>query len=297
MKTITIFTPTYNRAETLYRTYKSLCRQTSKDFEWLIVDDGSLDNTRDIVKTWIAEKKIPIRYIYKQNGGLHTGYNTAIMNIDTELCVCCDSDDFLPNNAIEIILNTWKTKGNINLAGIIGLDFDMATGLPIGGYFPEAERPYHFLEIQEKLNHYGDTKMVLRTSLLKPHVPMPSFQGEKNFNPIYIFMKIPPEFKYIIINENLCNVDYQPSGMSANIFNQFRNSPRSFAEIRKVKLTHPCVSAKRKFIDAAHLVSSAMIAKDLSILVSSPRKWLTLSACPAGFILYLYIMYKSRRHK
>ena len=70
MKTLTVFTPTYNRAHTLTRTYHSLCRQTSKDFEWLIIDDGSTDNTHELIQEFIDEDIIPIRYIYKENGGL-----------------------------------------------------------------------------------------------------------------------------------------------------------------------------------------------------------------------------------
>ena len=67
MKTLTIFTPTYNRAHTLVRTYQSLCHQTCKDFEWLIIDDGSIDNTSDIVKIWITEADFKIKYIYQKN--------------------------------------------------------------------------------------------------------------------------------------------------------------------------------------------------------------------------------------
>ena len=77
MKTLTVFTPAYNRAHTIGRTYESLLRQTCKDFEWLVIDDGSTDNTRELVEGWIKESIIPIRYIYKENGGLYTGYNTA----------------------------------------------------------------------------------------------------------------------------------------------------------------------------------------------------------------------------
>lgn len=101
MKTLTVFTPTYNRAHTLGRTYESLLRQTDQDFEWLVIDDGSTDNTRRLVQGWIAEDKIPIRYIHKENGGLYTGYNTAYANIETELCVCIDSDDYMPDDAVE----------------------------------------------------------------------------------------------------------------------------------------------------------------------------------------------------
>lgn len=296
-KLITVFTPTYNRADTLVRTYESLKRQTSSNFEWLIIDDGSTDNTKELVSDWLDNSSFKIRYIHKENGGLHTGYNVAIQNTHTELCICCDSDDYLPDNAIELITDTWERSGNPTIAGIIGLDFDARTGKPIGGFFPETDKTFHFLEISSKLNHHGDTKMVLRTELLKPHVPMPSFKGEKNFNPIYIFMKVDPALEYIILNENLCNVDYQPTGMSANILYQFRNSPHSFAEIRKVLLAHPRISLSRKFIDAAHLVSSMLLAKDISILKGCPKKWLVALSFPTGLAFFSYIRYKTRKRK
>ena len=103
MKTLTVFTPTYNRAHTLKRLYESLCTQTCDDFEWLVIDDGSTDFTKELIDGFIRQNRLPIRYIYKENGGLHTGYNTAYDNITTELNVCIDSDDFMPEDAVEIL--------------------------------------------------------------------------------------------------------------------------------------------------------------------------------------------------
>ena len=110
-KTLTIFTPAYNRAHTIGRTYESLCRQTSKDFCWLVVDDGSVDNTKELVINWIKENKIPIRYIYQQNQGMHGAHNTAYRNIDTELNTCIDSDDYMPDDAVEKIIAFWNRYG------------------------------------------------------------------------------------------------------------------------------------------------------------------------------------------
>ena len=108
MKTLTVFTPTYNRAHTLPRLYQSLCAQTSDDFEWLVIDDGSTDGTRDLVAQWKEDDVIPIHYIYKENGGLYTGYNVAYLTIETELNVCIDSDDAMPADAVEKIVMIWK---------------------------------------------------------------------------------------------------------------------------------------------------------------------------------------------
>lgn len=295
MSAITVFTPTYNRAHTIGRTYESLCRQSCRDFEWLVVDDGSTDGTSELVKGWIAEKRIPLRYIHKENGGLHTGYNVAIRNIDSLLCICCDSDDFLPDDCIKSVLSLWHEHGSDKLAGIIGLDCDASTHEPIGGMFSQDFSYCHFVEIPEKLGRNADTKMVLRTDLLKPLVPMPSFPGEKNFNPIYLYLRVDPELDYLVVNRNFCFVDYQPDGMSAGIFRQFRNSPHSFAEIRKVSMVHPRISFKNKFKAGAHLVSSALLARDLHIATSTPRPWLTLAATPLGVALYLFILYKTRK--
>lgn len=123
MATLTVFTPLYNRINTLKRTYESLKRQTSKDFVWLIIDDGSTDNPYEIIKEWIKiNNGFEIRYVYKKNGGMHTAHNTAYENIDTELNVCVDSDDYMPDNAVQLIIDCWNKNKNKGYAGIIALD-------------------------------------------------------------------------------------------------------------------------------------------------------------------------------
>ena len=101
--TLTIFTPVYNRAHTIRRTYESLCRQTCKDFEWLVIDDGSTDNTCHLVEGWKAEGLIPIRYVYQENQGMHGAHNTAYKNINTELNTCIDSDEWSPYDSLDKI--------------------------------------------------------------------------------------------------------------------------------------------------------------------------------------------------
>lgn len=290
MPTLTVFTPTYNRAHTLERTYESLCRQTCKDFEWLIIDDGSQDDTRRLAEGWIADNLIPIRYIYKPNGGLHTGYTAAIANIRTELNICIDSDDYMPDDAIEKIIDTWHHVKKDGLAGIVGLDFT-PEGKPIGGEFSQLGEK-HFYEIGDF--HRGDTKIACRTDILQSLPQMQSFDNEKNFNPIYYYMQVDVDYRFYLVNENLCIVDYQPEGMSAGIFRQYRNSPRSFAEIRRLAMRMPYYSLKRQYINAAHYVSSAIFSGDLRFLSSSPRPMLTFLAIPAGIAINLLVRYKTR---
>jgi len=106
---VTVFTPTYNRQKQLKGLYDSLCTQKFHDFEWLIVDDGSEDNTADVIKEWIKEGKIDIRYHYQQNNGKHIAMNWAVANAKGVLFVTMDSDDVFRDDGIKIMVNAWKS--------------------------------------------------------------------------------------------------------------------------------------------------------------------------------------------
>ena len=109
-KRITVFTPTYNRAYILPQCYEALKRQTCQDFIWQIVDDGSTDNTRELVDKWIQEGTIEIQYIYQQNKGMFGAHNTGHKNLTTELCIGCDSDDYLFDDCIRQVLDRWENR-------------------------------------------------------------------------------------------------------------------------------------------------------------------------------------------
>ena len=292
---LTIFTPTYNRAHTLWRTYQSLCRQSSCDFEWLVIDDGSTDATASLVEKWTREEIIPIRYIYKENGGLYTGYNTAYLHIDSELCVCVDSDDYMPDDAVEKILRCWQERGGTQYAGLMGLDY-YPTGKPIGGLFPEDLHEVWFMDLYLKKLHLGDTKPVLRTALMKQVAPMEGFPGEKNFNPVYMMIQVCDKYPILLLNENLCYVDYQTGedSMSAGIWRQYMNSPRSFQKQRILEMQLVHNTWRNRIRVAIHYVASSIIARDRHWLRKSPLKCLTILAAPLGVLLYLLILYKSR---
>lgn len=290
---LTVFTPAYNRAHTIGRTYESLCRQTCKDFKWLVIDDGSTDNTKELVEIWKnLDNGFEIRYVWKENGGLHTGYNKAIELADTELCVCIDSDDYMPDDAVEKILNCWKEKGSKDVAGIIGLDY-LLDNTPIGGRFPDVEK-CHIYDLDFKYDHNTDVKFVARVDLLRQVYPQPSFNGEKNFNPSYMYKIIDWNYEWIILNENLCFVDYQPDGMANAIYRQYLNSPNSFAaqRINNLKTPAPLSFYAKQYI---HLCSSAILSGRLPWLLKAPKPWLAILLLPAGWLLSLYVRYRARK--
>ena len=293
---LTVFTPTFNRAECLKKGYEALCRQTCKEFVWLVVDDGSTDQTRLLVEQWSRQEKgFEVRYIYKENGGLHTGYNVAIANIDTELSVCIDSDDYMPDDAVEKILTFWKKEGSDKYAGIAALDA-FEDGTIIGDPFPK-QKSINILDVSLGKYHYknGDRKLVVRTALYKEVAPMPSYENEKNFNPHLMHLQISEKYDFLIYNTVLCVVEYQEDGMSNGIFKQYLNSPKSFTHMRKYMLGLKGTTFKFRMRHAIHYVSSSIIARNKRFLQESPRKWDVILAVPFGAVLTVYIKNKAKK--
>lgn len=290
---LTVFTPAYNRAHTLPRTYASMQRQDCKDFIWLIVDDGSSDNTADLVKEWQQQNNdFEIRYVYKENGGMHTAHNTAYENIDTELNTCIDSDDELADGAVRKILKKWNEVKSQGYAGIVGLDADMNTGKIIGTDFGVGTADTTMTEFYAS-GGLGDKKMVYRTDIITQYPPYPVFEGEKYVALAYKYRLIDQEYKLAVLNEVLCNVEYQQDGSSMNMYRQYVRNPRGFAFWRKVCMQYP-ESKKRMFMDCIHYCSSCQIGHIKHFIRESPRPVLTCVSVPLGWALTLFIRRKAK---
>ena len=283
MALLTVFTPAYNRAHTLPRTYESLCAQDCKDFIWLIVDDGSTDNTADLVKSWQKkENGFEIQYIYKENGGMHTAHNTAYENIHTELNVCIDSDDRIALGAVKKIRDTWEKVRNKEYAGMIALDADFSgniigKGFPVGmgdttlgGYYATGGS--------------GDKKLIYRTDVINSVPPYPVFPGEKYVGLVYKYTLVDQKYKLYVMNEVVCEVEYQADGSTGTMWKQYLKNPKGFAFLRKVAMQYP-TSRKRLIRDCIHYCSSSQIAKNRRYIQESPRKLLTVFCTPFGWLL------------
>ena len=291
MAILTVFTPTYNRAYVLKQCYDSLCRQTCKDFVWLIIDDGSSDNTKEIVEKWMANDNwFEIRYVYKQNGGMHTGHNKAYELIDTELNVCIDSDDFMPDDAVELIVNFWKENKDSSYSGIIALDV-YKNGQVIGKELPNKKSTT--LSGYYQKGGQGDKKLIYRTEIINKYPPYPEFEGEK-FVPLdYKYLLADQDYELLIMNKPVCVVEYMEDGSSKNMLRQYYKNPRGFAFMRKVHMKYD-KGFKRKFKTCIHYVSSSFISKNRKFVKESPRKGMTVLATPFGFALYLLVLYNNR---
>ena len=283
---LTIFTPAYNRAYTLPRTYESMKQQKNTDFIWLIVDDGSSDNTAELVKQWQAEENgFEIRYIYKENGGMHTAHNTAYQMIDTELNVCVDSDDALAPDAVQLIFDAWEKVKDKGYAGLLGLDAEFG-GKVIGKGFPEGLT-------QTTLGAYyrnggaGDKKLVLRTDVIREYPSYPTFQGER-FVPLgSLYTMIDRDYKLSVLDAVLCLVEYMPDGSTHNMIRQYYRNPNGFRYGRLVTLEDP-MSLKRRLMVYVHYAAESILAGK-PVVKDAPSKLLGLLCLPFGAILAAYI--------
>lgn len=289
---LTIFTPAYNRAHTLPRTYESLCQQTCKDFIWLVVDDGSQDNTAELVRQWQAnDNGFEIQYIYKENGGMHTAHNVAYANIHTELNTCIDSDDKLALGAVEKILAKWEQIKDQDYAGIIALDADF-DGNVLGKGFPKD------MTETSVIGYYvaggsGDKKLIYRTDVINSYPEYPVFEGEKYVSLSYKYRLIDQDHKMAVLDEVVCNVEYQPDGSSNTMWQQYLRNPKGWAFWRKVRMQYP-QSKKRIVVDCIHYVSASILAKNPRYIAESPKKILTVLCTLPGWVLSLVVRSKNR---
>lgn len=292
---LTVFTPAYNRAHTIKRTYDSLCRQTSKDFEWLIIDDGSSDGTKKMVEDWITEAKIPIRYIYQDNQGMHGAHNTAIDNLNnTVLAVCIDSDDWMPDDAVEKIINFWKKSGDDTYAGIIGLDVN-ERGDIIGDRLPATNS----LKLHDyyKNGGKGDKKIVVRTDLLKHYPKYPQFRGEKYFSLGYKYHLINQTYDFVVLNEPLAIVEYQLDGSSHSMWKQYWNNPNGFMFLRLEYMRLYESDTKLQLSSTIHYISHCIRAKKYLNVFKSPHPLASIILAPIGLSLFCYNWWMVLRNK
>ena len=216
---ITILTPTYNRASLLPRLFDSLLRQTNKDFEWIVVDDGSTDDTREVVAN-LKEKcggAFPLGYVYKANGGKHMAINIGAERARGELLFIADSDDLLTDDALETVANSWHDiSDDKSFAGIAGLDIAMDTREVIGSGLPQEHTDCNAIDIRYRHHVTGDMKEVFRTEVLR-EFPFPEFAGERFCPEQLVWFRMARRYRLRYINKPIYIADYQPDGITAGI--------------------------------------------------------------------------------
>lgn len=222
---ITVFTPTYNRASFLRNIFECLTRQTFHDFEWIVVDDGSTDSTKEVMKKIIAEHNtFPIRYIYKENEGKHTAINIGAREASGELFFILDSDDRLPIDSLETVAEYYsQIQNNPNFGGVSGID-GFTNGDVLGSGLPSPIIDASTIDIRYKYKVKGDMAEVFRTEVMR-EFPFPEISGEKFCPEALVWNRIAKKYKLRFFNKIIYLADYQNDGLTANIVKMRMKSP------------------------------------------------------------------------
>ncbi|WP_394863098.1 glycosyltransferase family A protein, partial [Paraclostridium bifermentans] len=209
---ITVFTPTYNRGNMLKNLYEDLKTQLFDSFEWLIVDDGSTDNTKELVELWIEESIIDIRYIYKKNGGKHTAINVGVKNSNGELFFIVDSDDRIFSNTLNTINDVWKHINDDEIKGVVGLCVDNK-GEVVGSKLPEKINKTYFSDLYIKHGVTGDKAVVYLTDIMKEY-PFPEEDNVKFVMEEVVWANISKKYKVLCMNEPMMIREYLEGGLT-----------------------------------------------------------------------------------
>lgn len=211
--TISIVTPTYNRERLISGCYESLCNQTVHDFEWIIVDDGSSDNTQEVVANFNSPD-FPVIYVKKENGGKHTALNAAHKYIHGKYVCILDSDDYLINIAVEQMITAWGKYESNDEIGIVTLLKGASVDQPSCMAFPEDEGiPVDIMRYRRKYISSGDACEVIRSELFKKY-PFPVFEGERFLSEGALWNRVSFTHKCVYINQVIYICDYLEGGLT-----------------------------------------------------------------------------------
>lgn len=226
MKKFSILTATYNRATTLPKLYASLCRQEFIDFEWVIVDDGSLDDTEHVVGKWIKDSKVEIKYFKQSNGGKHRALNAGMKLIDSEWVAIIDSDDYITDDCLDraaYYIKDLSLDADGSIAGLIFLS-QTADGEVVGDSFPFDIYKGKTYEYYGRYRIKGDKFDFYKTSVLKKF-PFPEFEKEKFIAEGVVWNRINKKYNCWFVNEAHQVVEYQEGGLSWNSIKLRSESP------------------------------------------------------------------------
>lgn len=275
---ITVFTPTYNRAHIIENLYRSLQRQTFRDFEWLIVDDGSTDGTAELVTSWSAF--FPIRYYHKENGGKHTAINTALDLAEGELFFTVDSDDYLTDDALEKLAK-WEAEfpADGRYCGVAGNLGTSPTETPNRIFAGE----YHEGTLLDRYSAVdGERAMAFYTEIHRKY-PYPVFDGEKFMTEAVVYNRMAADgYRMRFYNDIIWVYEYQEDGLTKAGSKLFLNNPRGYGLWLREKAKFERVSLLKRlkmYYTFTCDLSGRLTAKEIADCIGAPEMlvWMIMS--------------------
>ena len=282
---ITVFTPVYNRGNLLPVLYKSLCSQTFKEFEWVIVDDGSTDNTSKVVQGFLSAGLLRIKYFKQKNGGKHAAINRGVQEASYEIFIIVDSDDYILNTSLERISILFKQVENDDtFAGIAGL-MSYPTGRLIGSGLPFDKLAASALDIRMKWKVSGDLCEVFKTKVLK-EFPFPTFEDERFCPEALVWNRIAQKYNLLYLNEVLYVRDYLDGGLTSKIVKIRMTNPKAsllhYSELYKYRI--PLIQKVKAGINFWRFAFSS---KEKFLKKVRMIGWSSIFEVPFGFMFYL----------
>lgn len=291
---ITVFTPTYNRASELIRVYESLKSQTSFNFVWTIIDDGSSDYTESIVKNWIEQNEIPIEYFKQTNRGKTKTMNRGISLVKTPLWMVLDSDDWLHNQAIQKIEVAYPNiENDQTICGMIGLRRTPDDQSMQRKEIPEEFTLINYQHMRYKLGISPEYIEVFKSEIIK-NFRFPEVPGEKYFPLSYLHDELSQFYEFYVLRAPIMYIEYQENGMTKKRNDLILNNPIGYMLFKKQLLEY-APTFKVAVVSAVTYNSAALLAKSKLPVKTIKGKVLALITFPLGIVDY-FIRFKLKRN-
>lgn len=278
---LTIITPSFNRAHTLRNVYNSLINQSDSRFIWMIVDDGSTDNTEAIVDGWKKENKIRIEYYKKDNGGKASALNLALKKINTPYAVCLDSDDIFFPNAVADALSELEMIQDPLSCGILALRNNSDGSIMGGVEIPKSMNSVTASDIFLKLNLCTELICFYKTDILTQYT-FPEFANEKFVSPAWMQYEITQKYHYIPSWKKYCECEYISDGLTKNKRKVIAKNPRGYSCVKKFSFN----LAPTLRLQVKHGIMydcGCLIARDRDWLKGVKHKFLAVVLMPVAF--------------
>lgn len=279
---LTIFTPTYNRSDKLSRVYESLKCRNCNAFEWLIVDDGSTDDTEEVVNCFLKENKMSIKYVKQDNSGKHVAHNTALDYAEGEFFFCVDSDDWIKEGFIDRFV---EEISNSECYGFIAYKMDTSGNL-LSGVFPKQLKESSLFDLSEVYHCNGEFSIIIKTDIAKAY-KFPVFKNEKFAGENLIYDKIGKQYKFKLMNQVATVCEYQKDGLTVNYSLLMKQNPSSFClyYMQRIDLTHSYI---QRICLAGKYHCFKIFSKNKNLHYLGKNRVLIWITKPLGSLFWLY---------